>query len=317
MTISARTIGIGALSGLAAALLSVGVIVQSSMAIMLYFLAPLPIFIAALGWGTAAGVSSAVVAAVAVGVFASPLSGLAMALVTALPAVACGYMAGLARPAEELGGKPGELVWFPLSGIIWRLTLIAASVTIIIGIIVGFGDAFIQELSREMVTALAQTDPTLKTGSDAAQKLARFLLTILPVSSAALMVLTLVGNLYLGLRLTGLSGHLARPRDDWPAQLRMPRSATLLFVIAVALSFVPGGIGHAAAAVCGALGAGFMLAGYAAFHFRTRGVPWRMIALWLAYVATALFGFVVLFFLIAGLFETFQTPKAPTDGDGT
>lgn len=315
MTLSGRSIGIGVLAGLAAALLSIGVIIESSMAIVLYFLAPLPIFIAALGWGTGAGAVAAVAAAVAVGVFASPLSGLAMALVTALPAIACAYMAGLARPAEELGGEAGKFVWFPLSAMLWRLTLIAAAVTIVLGVIIGFNEALIRDLSREMVSLLGESDPSLAQNSEIAPQLAQFLLAMLPVSSAALMVVTLTANLYIALRLTALSQRLARPRDDWPSGLRMPPVAVVVFIAAVAASFAPGSLGHIAAAISGALGAGFMLAGFAAFHYRTRGRTWRPVALWFAYVATALFGFVAFFFVVAGLFEASFMRRARTDAD--
>ena len=51
MNLPARSIGIGALAGMASALLAIGVASESGLAIALYFLAPLPIFIAALGWG--------------------------------------------------------------------------------------------------------------------------------------------------------------------------------------------------------------------------------------------------------------------------
>lgn len=303
MTISSRSVGLGVLAGLAAALLSIGIIVQSGLAIVLSFLAPLPIFIAALGWGTLAGIVAAATTSLAVGLIASPFSGLAVGLVTALPAAVCAHMAGLARPAHEIGGKEGELAWFPISGILWRITLMAAAVTIIIGIFIGFGAGFVHEMSRATVSMFAKSDPTLHMDKDTAGKVARFLLAVLPISSSALMVLTLAGNLYAGLRLTALSGRLARPRDDWPAALRMPPAAVVVFVPALALAFAPGGTGHAAAAVAGALGAGFLLSGFAAFHFRTRGSPWRLFALWLAYIATAFFGFVALFFVIAGLLE--------------
>jgi hypothetical protein len=80
MKFNGTIVGVGILAGLASALMSSGVIVQSGMAMVLYFLTPLPIFVAALGWGSTAGIVAAAVATVAVGVFAVPMAALLMAL---------------------------------------------------------------------------------------------------------------------------------------------------------------------------------------------------------------------------------------------
>ncbi len=58
MKFNGTIIGIGILAGLASALMSSGVIMQggamaAAMAMVLYFLTPLPIFVVALGWGRA------------------------------------------------------------------------------------------------------------------------------------------------------------------------------------------------------------------------------------------------------------------------
>ncbi|MDA4633083.1 hypothetical protein NZA98_18585, partial [Escherichia coli] len=71
-----------------------------------------------------------------------------------------------------------------------------------------------------------------------------------------------------------------------------------------AAAFLPGGPGYAATAVAGALGAGFVLAGFGMLHARTRGATWRPFALWFAYLAVFLFIFALLVFLLAGLFDT-------------
>ncbi len=55
MKFEPKSIAIGVAAGLAAALLSVGSVVQTSLSIILFFIAPLPIMVAGLGWGPGAG----------------------------------------------------------------------------------------------------------------------------------------------------------------------------------------------------------------------------------------------------------------------
>jgi len=304
MKFDGTSIGVGILAGLAAALMSAGVIVQSGMAMFLYFLTPLPIFIAALGWGTAAGLVSAVVATIAVALVAAPMAALLVALTSIVPAATGAYLAGLARPAEEMGGPADTLVWYPLPDIIFRLALMVAASFIIIGIIIGFGEDLARQVADAIVTSVSQANPEFTASAEMRDNLATFMVVALPAIQPATCLIVLIANLYLALRLTALSGRLRRPRDDWPATLRMPRTALAALAVCLVVAFIGGGIGHAAAAVAGALSAGFLLAGFAMMHYRTRGAPWRPFALWLAYLAVVLFAFVLFLFLIAGLFDT-------------
>ena len=73
MKFNGAIIGVGMVAGLASALMSSGVITQSGLAMVLYFLTPLPIFAAALGWGSGAGILAAAIATIAVGIFAVPM----------------------------------------------------------------------------------------------------------------------------------------------------------------------------------------------------------------------------------------------------
>src|SRR5690606_14735649 len=164
MKFNGTIIGIGLLAGLASALMSSGVIVQggamaAAMAMVLYFLTPLPIFIVALGWGSSAGIVAAATATVAVGVVAVPLAALLMALTSFIPAAIGAYLSGLARPAEEVGGPKDILVWYPLSDIVFRLALMVALSFIVIGAILGFGPDMARELASTLIDRVAEADP--------------------------------------------------------------------------------------------------------------------------------------------------------------
>lgn len=310
MNISSKHLSTGILAGLAAALLASGVLVQSGLAMVLYILTPLPIFIAALGFGTTAGLIAAATASIAVGVFAAPMVAVLIALTSFIPAATGAYLAGLARPARELGGPEDALAWYPLPDILFRLALLIAFSFVIVGFIVGFGQDMINEISAAVIASLQASDPQFSASDDFRDLLHKFLLLGLPAIQAATSLLLLTANFYLALRITERSGILRRPRDNWPATLRMPRPALPVFAVAFAGAlFLSGPAGMIATAFAGALAAGFIMAGLAIIHWRTRGATWRMFALWLAYFLLIIFAFSALVFLTIGLLDT--TRAAP------
>ncbi|TMJ88435.1 MAG: DUF2232 domain-containing protein, partial [Alphaproteobacteria bacterium] len=109
-------VGLGA--GAAAALMFASVVSGSIAATFLFYLAPLPIFIAALGWNHLAGLIAAAVATAAVTIVSATFF-MAVAVV-AFGAWWLGYSALLARPASN--GGAGALEWYPAG----RLVLWAA-----------------------------------------------------------------------------------------------------------------------------------------------------------------------------------------------
>ncbi|MFN3673995.1 MAG: hypothetical protein ACK4VM_18990, partial [Bosea sp. (in: a-proteobacteria)] len=89
------TVGIGA--GLVSALLFAVVITGSPLAVLLYSAAPLPIFIASLGWNHRSGLVATAAGAIAVAIALVPSAGAAFAVIIALPAWWIAYLALLAR----------------------------------------------------------------------------------------------------------------------------------------------------------------------------------------------------------------------------
>src|ERR1700733_12795989 len=117
-------VGLGA--GPAGALLFASISSGVALAILLFYLAPLPIMIAALGWSHWAGLVAAVTAAGLLGLafggvfFAAFLAGVAM------PAWWLGYLALLGRPTANGGG----LEWYPAGRLVlWSAALGALVVT--------------------------------------------------------------------------------------------------------------------------------------------------------------------------------------------
>src|SRR3954449_6121586 len=129
-------IGIGA--GAASALLFASVASGSILSIFLFYVAPLPILIAALGWSHWAAAIAALGAATTLATVFGGVFFLAFMAGTGLPAWWLGYLAMLARPAPA--GGIATLDWYPPG----RLVLWCAGfAALVIGIgILNFGTDF-------------------------------------------------------------------------------------------------------------------------------------------------------------------------------
>src|SRR5260370_23942849 len=105
-------VGLGA--GAAAALLFASVVSGSIAAIFLFYLAPLPILIAALGWSHMAGLVAAASATAIVGVLSGGFF-VAVAVIS-FGAWGLGYLTLLAQPATNGGGP--QLEWYPIGRLV-------------------------------------------------------------------------------------------------------------------------------------------------------------------------------------------------------
>ena len=279
-------VGLGA--GAAAALLFASVVSGSIAAIFLFYLAPLPILIAALGWSHVAGLIAAASATVAV----VALSGI---FFIAVPVIAfgawwLGYLALLARPAPNGGG--GALEWYPAG----RLVLWAAVIgTLIVAAAVpNFGTD-----QQSLQAALRKTYERILGD----QSLVDVLVVAVPPAAAVFSTITNVFNLWLAARVVKISGRLKRP---WPdlAALTLPASTSGFLAAALAGSFLPDLLGILAGAFAASLLMVFAMLGFAVLHAITRGISSRWLVLAAVYAAAVVLGWPVLAMSILGLAET-------------
>ncbi len=288
---------VGAAAGLAAALLSVGSVAQTGLSFALFVLSPLPIMIAALGWGPVAGFASVAVCGLTIWQFAGLSPALIIAATTAVPSAIATYLAGMARH----GG--GRAEWYPLSSILLALTLCVAAGFVFVGYLIGFNEEYARTLGVEMVKTLAEADPQFALNPGSTMTLANLIVKAIPFLQPASWTLVLISNFWAALHIARRSGLLQRPKDDFPTSFSMPWLALPLFTLAVAGSFLAGGFGLIASCFAGALAMAFTIAGFAKFHAVTRGKSWRAVALSMGYFTVLTIGFPALFFLFAGLFS--------------
>ncbi|MBB5043276.1 DUF2232 domain-containing protein [Shinella fusca] len=318
-TLTPTSIATGLIAGLTAALLSLSANAQSSLAIVLYAASALPILIAGLGWGNA----SAFIAVIAGGAIASVLVSSYFAalivIITLIPAGWLSNLANLARPASELGGPDDALAWYPLSSILVHLAVMVTLGMIAVGAIVGYDSAMAGKLVDIVIETLKEQEPLYNPDAASIAQLKSIFALALPLVQGALWVFLLFLAYYVATFIVRVSGKGLRPREDMPSSLRMPRNAIFLFLAGLVLAFAGGVPAIVGALVCGTFGAGFVLAGFASLHFRTRGKPWRPLALWFAYASVLLFTLPIFAILVLGLSDTRRsialTPAGPARKD--
>jgi hypothetical protein len=284
-------VGLGA--GIAAGLLFASLATGSITAILLFYIAPLPVFIATLGWRHVAGLIAAACATATVTI----VSG---AFFLAVPVISfaawwLGYLALLSRPAAH---PEGEVEWYPVG----RLVLWAA----IMGTLVVF--AAVPNFGTDQQTVQAglrkSYDRILRDPS-----LVDLLVIAAPPAAAAVTSLLNVLNLWLAARIVRISGRLARPWSSLSA-LALPPQAWGLLVIALGGSFLPDLFGILCGVWAASLIIVFAILGVAVLHWTTQGMGLRTLLLASVYASAAVLGWPVLLIALLGLAENMFNIRA-------
>jgi hypothetical protein len=291
-------VGLGA--GAASALLFASVASGSPLSILLFYLAPLPILIAAIGWSHWAALLAALAAALGLtAAFGNVFFLFAFLVGVGLPAWWLGYLALLARADEN-----GNVEWYPAGRLVLWCAAIAAGMVIIA--IPNFGldeEQFRSGLRRGFERVLrdqGRGSSGFDVNSDTGKRLIDLLVIIMPLAAAVLATLTSSMNLYLAGRIVKVSGRLKRP---WPdlTELRFPLAAHLSFAGALVLSFMPGLVGTMGGIVASALIMAYAILGFSVLHAITRNVGGRAFILSGAYLAALVIGWPVLAMTLLGL----------------
>ena len=289
--IQVALVGLGA--GIAAGLLFASLATGSITAILLFYIAPLPVFIATLGWRHVAGLIAAACATATVTI----VSG---AFFLAVPVISfaawwLGYLALLARPAAH---PEEEVEWYPVG----RLVLWAA----IMGTLVVF--AAVPNFGTDQQTVQAglrkSYDRILRDPS-----LVDLLVIAAPPAAAAVTSLLNVLNLWLAARIVRISGRLARPWSSLSA-LALPPQAWGLLVIALGGSFLPDLFGILCGVWAASLIIVFAILGVAVLHWTTQGMGLRTLLLASVYASAAVLGWPVLLIALLGLAENMFNIRA-------
>jgi len=314
MTQQSTSLLVGLLAGISAAFLLVSAGSPSSLSFILFAAAALPVLFPGLGWSKIASILAGLNAMAALGIATTPQAALVSAVTTLAPAAWIAHLSNLARPAEEIGGPEGAVIWYPLPEIFVRIALCVCIGLIAVGVAMGYGSEFVGQLVEIFVATIKESNAAYSPSPEGIAEMKQFFLYALPAIQAAMWVTILLAGWYVASAIVRMSGRSKRPKDDIPSQLRMPRTGAIALAAGGAMSFVDGGIGLIGWTICGAFGAGFIIAGFAIAHHRTRGKPARGLLLWAAYLATIIFTVPLAFFLFLGLFDTARTLTATGSG---
>ena len=287
-------IGLGA--GAASALLFASVLSGSILSVVLFYLAPLPILIAAIGWSHWAGLAAALMAALGLGLAFGTFFFPAFLISVGLPAWWLGYLALLARPSDA------EFEWYPPGRLVVWGAILGALVIMVALPQLGSDASTIQAMLRsgmEKILAARANVPALDPVSEA---VIAMLVIVLPPAAAVLTTMTQLLNLWLAARLVKISGRLKRP---WPdlAAIRFPTATPFVLAAATAGSFLPDVVGIACTLVVATLLVAYAALGFAVLHGITRRLQNRSVVLVGIYTAVAIFGWPVLLVALLGLID--------------
>jgi len=296
-------IGIGA--GAATALLFASVASGALISVVLFYLAPLPILIAALGWSHWAALIAAVTASVGLAVVFGGYFFIAFLVGIGLPAWWIGYLALLARPGA--GPTPDAIEWYPIGNLVVWAALIGALIVIAAMLNVGADEETFRANMRRGLERMLRLGETAPGGPlprvREPNRLVEFLIVALPAAAAILTTITNILNLWLAARVVAVSGRLRRPMPDLSA-MRFPVYAPLLLAIALAASFASGLLGIGGGILAASMLIAFAILGFAVLHAITRGINSRLLMLGAIYAAMIVFGWPVLAMSLIGLADT-------------
>ena len=292
-------------AGCASALMFASMISGALISLLLVNLAPLPLMVAAIGWGPLCATVGGIGAATVLGlIFGLPYC-VTFAIAVALPAWWLGHLALLGRPvATDASSSNGAgpvapvLEWYPVGRILLWIAVSAALTTIVALLALGADAVSIANGLRRGLLMMIGPPDTTATGE--IEQLVDILVKIMPAGAAigAMMMLTL--NLWLAAKITATSGRLHRPWPDLKMTALPPLTLAALCA-AIAFCFTGGLLAILAQIIASVLMMAYALTGLAVLHTLTLALKSRALWLGCTYAIVVLFVWPVVAIAILGL----------------
>ena len=293
MMASPHIVGIG--SGIVAAVLFASLATNTALAMLLFYVTPLPILLARLGWGRVAGQLSFVTAVVLVGVILSLRTAVLYGVTIGLPALFLAYLTLLNRSMipEDAEGRPltdmpPVVEWYPPGHVIaWAALMAGGMAATSLLLLSGGAEAYhrgVREVFEQGVLPQFEAAGVPLDALRAERYVAIFSRLLLPMIAAVFWMAVMLLNLWLAARSAAISGLLPRP---WPAfaNLEYPPLMTLGFLASIGAALLPGMPGIMAMAFIGAFGLAYLLLGLVVLHQLLAGNPLKPLLLAGVYLA--------------------------------
>jgi hypothetical protein len=291
-------------AGCASALMFASIVSGALISLLLFYLAPLPLMVAALGWGPIAATIGGIAAASGLGaMFGLPYC-IAFVVTVALPAWWLGHLALLGRPLPTAGTGNGAapaapaMEWYPVGRILLWIAGFAILTTVAALLTLGTdAEAITGALRRGLLRILGPRDAA---SSGDSERWVDALAIIAPAAAAIVAMMTLTLNLWLAGKIAATSGRLHRPWPDLKSA-ELPPMTLVVLSVALAFCFVGGIVALFAQISVTALLMAYAITGFAVLHTLTLALKSRAFWLSCSYVIVVVFGWPVLAMVALGL----------------
>ncbi len=296
---------IALVAGCASAFMFASIVSGSLISLLLLYLAPLPLMVAALGWGPLCATAGGIAAAIGLGlVFGLPYC-MSFVVAVALPAWWLGHLALLGRPttsgvASGNGAAPvaPNLEWYPVGRILLWIAGFAIVTTMAALLTLGTNEVAIHDVLRQgLLRILGLSDPA---SAGEAEQWIDAVVKIAPAAAAIFATMTLTLNLWLAAKITATSGRLHRPWPDLKS-VSVPPMTLAALCLAIGLGFTSGLFAILMLIVSAALMMAYALIGFAVLHTLTLALKSRALWLTCAYVIVLVFSWPVLAVMALGI----------------
>jgi len=288
-------------AGCASALMFASIVSGALISLMLFWLAPLPLMVAALGWGPLCAAVGGISAATGLGLIFGLPSCIAFALAIAFPAWRLGYLAMLRRalPAATPADDPTSVEWYSVGRLLLWIAAFAVVTTTAALLMLGSDASAITETMSSALSSFflntvgtVPSDPTIHA-----------LVTMAPIAAVIATMTTLTLNLWLAAKITATSGRLSRPWPDLKS-VDLPPMTLAALSVALAFCFTGGLLAIVAQIATAALMMAYALTGLAVLHTVTLALKGR--ALWLGciYATVIAFNWFLLAIVALGLADS-------------
>jgi hypothetical protein len=292
-------------AGCASALMFASIISGALISLLLFYLAPLPLMVTAIGWGPLSAAIGGIAAACGLGaIFGLPYC-IAFTVSVALPAWWLGHLALLGRSApvslpgdEEATPAAPEIEWYPVGRILLWISGFAVVTTFAALLTLGTDAAAIADTLRRGLVRIINPQGDAVSGEF--EQWVDAMVIVAPAAASLVAMVTLMLNLWLAAKITATSGRLHRPWPDLKTAA-LPPTTLVALCVAIALCFSGGLLAVLAEIVTSALMMAYAITGFAVLHTLTLALKNRAFWLGSTYAVVVMFGWPVLAMVLLGV----------------